>query len=75
MAGDMLKRDCTDYAADHEDPGSLPVCAYCKRHFDDCNEGHIDEATGLGFCDSPCEMHYAAQTGLPKGYVLAGNGV
>jgi hypothetical protein len=71
MDGDMLKLDCTDYAADHADPDSLPVCAYCKRRFDDANEGHIDEATGLGFCDAPCEQHYAAETGLPKGYVCA----
>lgn len=29
-----------------------------------------DEATGLSFCDAPCEMHYNQEAGLPKGYVM-----
>jgi len=63
--------ECTDYAADNLQPKSLPVCGYCERHFDDEHEGHIDEATGLGFCDAPCEMHYNMETGLPGNYERA----
>jgi hypothetical protein len=60
--------EMTDYAAEHPNPQELTECAYCGRRFDDANEGHIDEATGLGFCDAPCEMHYETETGLPKEY-------
>lgn len=60
----------TDYA---EEVGGRDCdkCDYCGKLYNPDYEGHTDEATGLSFCDAPCEMHYDEEIGLPKGYVYA----
>lgn len=66
----------TDYAQDSDkSDDELDKCEYCGLLFDIDHEGHTDETTGVSFCDAPCEMHYHAEVGLPKGYKLANGGV
>lgn len=65
------KLEMTDFAADAADQGDLDKCDYCGQLFDPDHEGHTDEATGLSFCDAPCEMHYDLEIGLPKKYERA----
>jgi hypothetical protein len=60
----------TDYGAE-ADPDDLVECRYCGQEFDSSREGHIDDATGIAFCDAPCEMHYDQDTGLPRRYKRA----
>ena len=65
----------SDYAKDAIDAGAAPdnmdACAYCGTLYDPDHEGHTDEATGLSFCDAPCEMHYDQESRLPQEYKRA----
>jgi hypothetical protein len=67
--------EATDYGRDaiaRGDRDQLDRCAYCAKLYDPAAEGHTDEASELSFCDAPCEMHYAQETGLPKCYAVGG---
>lgn len=50
--------------ADH-----IERCDWCGDLYDTYCNGHHDEATGLRFCDAPCESNYDRETGLPPEYV------
>jgi hypothetical protein len=47
------------------------ICDWCGGGFDESNDGHVDETTGLAFCGAPCEMHYDQEIGLPDEYEQA----
>jgi len=47
------------------------TCDWCGEPFDESNDGHVDDATGLAFCSAMCEDNYDRENGLPEGYQVA----
>jgi hypothetical protein len=60
---------------EQESESDMSICDYCAQEFNDAETGHIDDKTGLCFCDAACEMHYdQAGNGLPADYKRAPHG-
>jgi hypothetical protein len=64
----LIVKLCEDASGPRENKSS--ECDYCGEQFDDDSDGHLDADTGLAFCSSPCEMHYAIEVGMPEEYTF-----